>query len=945
MNSISISGNRSDNRKNKKPAIAIPGVLKRSLAWALTLCMVLTLVTTATVYAGDPPSNYHRGDVAVINAIIDNNGLSWTRNAPETWREELVYWVNGRITHLYIDYLGLTGALDLTGLEELRELDFQDNKIESLDIRGLTNLTHIWGNDNQLTTLDLRGLPRLVALEVQDNRLTRLDLAGNTRLEVLNCAGNELTSLYLNDSPGLSVLQAQNNRLAALDLSGNPLLTQLDVSGNMLTALDVRDNPLLTELNVSGNMLTELNVSNNPALAELTAADNMLTTLTLGNLPALTVLSAEGNRLTALVLSELPKLAELYLQGNMLETLDVSDLPMLETLNANNNKLTSLALRNTDPTVPYEHIDVRYNFFDEPGTQITGRADSFWGDGAAQEQLPFAHKPDKSWDTVLTAINISGVDYVNLAGLSTPPGARVFNIADGGNFTLMGDGTLIDNVAFIFGNNNTVTIDNLNIKSAHNHTDATAMPQTGHAPLNFTGTNNTLILKGNNTVTSGQTSAATGYGAAVGVPQGASLTITGRGTLTADAGTDGAAIGGGQGTNAGNITISGGTIRTIGTGIGIGCGDGIVAGNDNIIINGGSIMGGVQAPKNTIGLDALRVYHTTVTIPGAININVNVQRIEFNGAEYGTGGEQTDGEGKLYLHLPLSDIVPDDWKDTIRVTINGITYVGEFELENNYDNTVTLDKIDINSARITVASAVYNGGAHEPNLTVTLGGDRSRGILPIELTKGEDYQIVSWADNINAGHSARVTIRGIGNEFTGETVRFFTINRARPAAMTLPTASPVRQGQTLADSVLTPVSNNYGNFAWEDSTLVPTTGNIGYFVVFTPNELGNRNFENIPNQRIMVTVLTAPVAAPANRTFSNSVSITLSSATAGATIYYTVDGSTPTTASTLYTGAFTRTETTTVRAIAVLDGIVSDVMTVTFTRSSGGNGGGRNFVK
>lgn len=84
---------------------------------------------------------------------------------------------------------------------------------------------------------------------------------------------------------------------------------------------------------------------------------------------------------------------------------------------------------------------------------------------------------------------------------------------------------------------------------------------------------------------------------------------------------------------------------------------------------------------------------------------------------------------------------------------------------------------------------------------------------------------------------------------------------------------------------------------------------------------------------------TPTVAAPVisgTTPFAESTSATISCATAGASIYYTVDGSTPTSASTAYSGAITLTDTTTVKAVAVKDGVSSSVTSRTFTKGSGG---------
>ena len=86
------------------------------------------------------------------------------------------------------------------------------------------------------------------------------------------------------------------------------------------------------------------------------------------------------------------------------------------------------------------------------------------------------------------------------------------------------------------------------------------------------------------------------------------------------------------------------------------------------------------------------------------------------------------------------------------------------------------------------------------------------------------------------------------------------------------------------------------------------------------------------------------VAAPqfsGDTQFTETTQVTMT-AESGATIHYTTDGTTPTSSSTTYSVPITLSDTTTVKAIAVKDGISSSVTSRTYTKTSGGGSGDMN---
>lgn len=104
---------------------------------------------------------------------------------------------------------------------------------------------------------------------------------------------------------------------------------------------------------------------------------------------------------------------------------------------------------------------------------------------------------------------------------------------------------------------------------------------------------------------------------------------------------------------------------------------------------------------------------------------------------------------------------------------------------------------------------------------------------------------------------------------------------------------------------------------------------------------GDSNYTGSSSASLIQTIsgvssTATPVFTPVPGTYSTTQLVKITDATSGATIYYTTNGTTPTTASTKYTTAITVSATETIKAIAVATGYTnSSVATATYTISTG----------
>ena len=96
---------------------------------------------------------------------------------------------------------------------------------------------------------------------------------------------------------------------------------------------------------------------------------------------------------------------------------------------------------------------------------------------------------------------------------------------------------------------------------------------------------------------------------------------------------------------------------------------------------------------------------------------------------------------------------------------------------------------------------------------------------------------------------------------------------------------------------------------------------------------GDQSFNPAPAPSPTPTPSVSAPTISGTTPFETSTSVTMS-AESGAEIRYTTDGSTPTSSSSLYSSAITLTDTATVKAIAIKDGVSSTVAQKTFTKSA-----------
>jgi RHS repeat-associated protein len=112
------------------------------------------------------------------------------------------------------------------------------------------------------------------------------------------------------------------------------------------------------------------------------------------------------------------------------------------------------------------------------------------------------------------------------------------------------------------------------------------------------------------------------------------------------------------------------------------------------------------------------------------------------------------------------------------------------------------------------------------------------------------------------------------------------------------------------------------HFYVPNGTIWLKKGTVASGAFFAKNVIVGQNTDVSEETGTSTPEVAAPIIAPNGGSFFDSVSVNMSTITTGASIHYTLDGTTPTTASTLFTGPFSLTNDATVSAIAVRNGFI-----------------------
>lgn len=339
-----------------------------------------------------------------------------------------------------------------------------------------------------------------------------------------------------------------------------------------------------------------------------------------------------------------------------------------------------------------------------------------------------------------------------------------------------------------------------------------------------------------------------------------------------------------------------------------------------------------------------------------------------NGLRVGTGNDKvfTITDGYLYnsgQERYIGIYTSSDWRSytSINNNIKGQTFAFYVKSTATPSKPVPTISFGTPATEVNIGETVTNVATIDPStLTVTYYSSSDE-----EVATVSDAGVVTGV----AIGTATITATFAGDDNYDETSANYEISVVDPNANDGSEAKPYTAseaaalalgGSTATDmyvkgiisSIAVPYSNNVVSFYISDDGLTSSTQfevyktyatsendyKVGDAVVFKGTFTKYNSTPEFAAGSSMISQLHAPSFNPDGGSFTTDTQSITVTADAGAEIRYTTDGNTTPTASvgTVYSAPISISETTVIKAIAVKDGLVTGVISKTFTKSSGG---------
>jgi LysM repeat protein len=280
-------------------------------------------------------------------------------------------------------------------------------------------------------------------------------------------------------------------------------------------------------------------------------------------------------------------------------------------------------------------------------------------------------------------------------------------------------------------------------------------------------------------------------------------------------------------------------------------------------------------------------------------------------------------------------------KYTGPITVSVTETLEAIAVETGYSNSSASSMLYTVAPLLPAPTFSLTAGTYTTSQTVTIG-DATAGTTIYYTTDGSAPTTSSTKYSGAITVSATETLEAIAVESgycnSPAATAAYTISSVLP----VPTFSPASGIYTASQSVTIGDATAGTTIYYTTNGSTPTTSSTKYSGAITVSatetleaiavETGHSNSAVASAAYTITPVLPSPTFSPAGGTYTTPQSVTIGDATAGTTIYYTTNGSTPTTSSTKYSGAITVSATETLEAIAVETGYTSStVATAAYT--------------